>query len=108
MAFTVAVESKSPDEQCTADDIKLFHQECGGGEITRSEEEIRGGVENKPTGAAYWQLHCKRCHTNALVRASNNGTALLMKTATDGESREIQQYVKDFIREDKIYAIPRT
>jgi hypothetical protein len=78
--FTVAVERKTPDEQFTAEGIKLFHQECGGGAITIS-MDIR-----------YWTLRCIRCHTETSVPVSKDGTALLMKTAIDGGSRKIPKY----------------
>jgi hypothetical protein len=98
MTFTVAVERRSPDEQFKAEGIKLFHQECGGGEITRRDE----GPAGEPD---HWSLQCRRCHVIVNARVSKNGTALLMKTAIDGESREIEKY---YDLEDDIYAIPRT
>lgn len=95
MTFTVVVERKSPDEQFTADGIKLFHQECGGGQITRTGDE----------GHTDWKLHCRRCRTSAFVEVSKDGTALLMKTAIDGESRQIK---KRGHWDDDILAIART
>jgi hypothetical protein len=106
MTFTVAVEPKPPDEQFAAEDIKLFHQECGGGAITSNEHWIPDAPYNERhlIGEMCWQLHCRRCHTNAFVRVSKDGTALLMKTGIDGESRKIQ---KRFDRDDDIEAISR-
>jgi hypothetical protein len=91
--FTVAVERKAPDEQFTAEDIKLFHQECGGGAITISMD------------ISHWRLHCIRCHTKTSVPVSKDGTALLMKTAIDGGSRKIPKYYEN---DDDIQTIPRT
>ena len=105
MTFTVAVERKSPDEQFAAEDIKLFHGECGGGEITRSSRHH------------YWELQCKRCHLTEYLPVSNDGTALLMKTAVDGESRKMKgqsfanptsTHKRGHVYDRYIYAIPKT
>jgi hypothetical protein len=93
MTFTVAVERKPPDEQFAAEDIKLFHEECGGGEITRSND-------------CGWLLRCKRCHISINVEVSKDGTALLMKTATDGKTHKIKSHYEG--KEEEIVAVPRT
>ncbi len=66
MTFTIAVERKSSDEQFTANDIKLFHQECGGGEIT---------ISGKVGG---WGLYCRRCQMEGSVERSGAGTVLFI------------------------------
>jgi hypothetical protein len=100
MTFTVAVERKSPDEQFTADDIELFHEECGGGKISRSSIG-QAGYASSP---ASWALQCNRCHTTEYLPVSEAGTALLMKTAVDGKSRKMKGCYGD----SDICAVPRT
>jgi hypothetical protein len=76
IVFTVQVEAMSKKD-FTADGIRMFHQECGGGSITRS-------------GDADWKLYCERCHLEVWVARTVDGNAALALTATDGDTRQIE------------------
>lgn len=94
MTFTIAVAKKEKGEEFIAEDLKLFHEECGGGPI-----------EKEFSDYGYWKLKCNRCSMQTFVMVSENGTALLGRTAIDGERREIEPSSSE--QKEKIYAIQR-
>lgn len=93
MIFTIAVAKKEKREEFIAEDLKLFHEECGGGPIDTSYH------------LSQWNLRCKRCNVSISIRISINGTALLGRTAIDGERREVEPYASE--SKEKIYVIQR-
>lgn len=76
ITFHVRVETLARDD-FAANDLRLFHQECGGGPIRRS-------------GEADWCLYCTRCHLDVWVVRTLEGNAALARTAIDGETRSIE------------------
>lgn len=86
MAFSVYVVQKLPDEEFSWADLQLLHGECNGGRVKLDSQVSRG-----------WQLQCDRCHVLVQVAISEQGSATLMKTVTDGETRKIRAAYPDDI-----------
>lgn len=78
MPFTIEVLEKRQDDDFVFADLEMFHQECAGGKI-KSEN-----------GAGQWVLRCHRCNVWTTVRASERGTAAIVKTALDSERCPIE------------------
>jgi len=76
--FTVLVVVKNPNEDFGPKDLNLLHGECSGGRVA---------VDKSPE---WWRLQCERYSVDTMVRVSANGTSALVKTVTDGESRNIE------------------
>ena len=91
--FTVEVEKKRRDEDFTFSLLSLFHRECMGGTILKIMSDLSG---------QYWRLICTRC--NAEVGVSQGGTISIIKTAIDGEEREIEGYFAGY---DHMFVVQR-
>ena len=90
MAFTIEVERKGKDQEFDSNDLKLFHQECGGGHIDINFDE------------RWWHLKCGRCHTRISVWAGEAGTASIAKTSIDGQKRSIEE-----LNSHEVFAVQR-
>lgn len=94
MLFTVEVEKKGKDENFIFSILNLFHKECMGGGILTI-----GDLSEK-----YWRLTCTRCNAQNTIRVSVLWTISVIKTAIDGEKREIGVYFPGY---DKVFVVQR-
>ncbi len=79
--FTILVEP-SLDTDFTNSDLVMRHIECGGGKITRRDEECRY--------YKYWGLTCRRCSSEIYVYIGDTGSINIAATVVDGETRSFR------------------
>jgi len=75
----IEVRPMRADEDFTFGDLELFHQDCGGGVITKKEDKNHG----------WWNFKCNRCGANGTIYVDHKGTIGLIQTAIDGKTRQV-------------------
>ena len=69
--FTIEVEKKGKDEEFTLEDLEMYHEECYGGKIEATDEDL---------------LSCKRC--GYFEEIDKDIALTIIKTVIDGQERK--------------------
>ena len=93
--FTIEVGKEEKDKNFSFRVLKMFHQECYGGEITMLECGSSG-----TGGRGAWLLICQRCGASRIVLAQEH-TVIIIATAVDGQERKFEIFTDGFREEDK-------
>lgn len=78
MEFSIEVKKQEKGHDFSIGDLTMRHMECGGGLIKVN------------TDLSWWKVHCTRCDNKVTIGLSPEGTSSLMRTAVDGEKRQIE------------------
>ena len=91
MSFTIEVEPVESHQDFSISDLKLHHAECGGGLLEESRAAViaANDIYAQEESSEFWRLQCTRCGVRNSIRVSEAGTALIAKTALDGEERSL-------------------
>ncbi len=94
MSFTIEVEPVKSHQDFSISDLKLHHAECGGGlisgvELSSAAVNAASDLYPKEESSEFWRLQCTRCGVRNSISVSEAGTALIAKTALDGEERSL-------------------
>jgi len=82
--FTIEVKKKEKDEKFSFEGLKMFHQECLGGEIEVNTYSFLIDDEQHEVYA----LTCNRCGKTIYLLVDSKLPSEIIKTAIDGQKRK--------------------
>lgn len=102
MSFTIEVKKREREERFGFEDLEMFHQECLGGEIELSlvTARICTIVNDSEPILNFHQLTCTRCNRKAWVIEQSEAPTEIIKTAIDGQKREIEGYQGELLEDN--------
>lgn len=100
--FTINVQKKELKEKDWAakfkdikiEDLKMYHVECHGGEITASEINA-GKLFKTDSSDPYLTLCCNGCKKRIWIRIDVNPGKKIIRTAIDGQKRNVHTYGRE-------------
>ncbi len=100
--FTIEVEKKRKEEMVTFRYLKMFHQECMGGEIAVNESKTTFLSEREVNGyklpqTNFFYLTCQRCEGGIGIEKQSGGSTEIIKTSIDGQQRNIKGFTMEYI-----------
>ena len=91
--FTIEVKKKGRDEKFDFYDLELFHQDCYKGKI-----KLLSCSSDGTGGKGAWLLTCQRCGESRIILVQEH-TAIIIKTAVDGQERNLETVPNKFRKE---------